>query len=114
MRVTRSQLQFEADVDIKPTTIRPLYRAQLLQLAGILGPAALLSPTLVEELLASFELPQGEQIAEELLANLQQQGGLAAMPGGKQAVPGTPNASNGASPLGTQNPLGAINGTMGL
>ena len=117
LRVTRSQLQFEADVTVLPSTIRPIYRAQLLQLVSLLGPQlVLLSPTLIQELLASFELPQGDRIAEELLANLKQQAmALAAQQAAKgQAVPGTPNPQSAASPLGTQNPLGAVSGGRGV
>jgi hypothetical protein len=117
MRVSRSQLQFEADVDIQSSTIRPLYRAQLLQLAGILGPLVMTSPTFLEEVLASFEVPQGEQIAQELLAGIRQQaqakaGGMGM--GQNGMVPGTPNAQSAGSPLGTQNPLGAVSATGGL
>lgn len=114
LQVTREKLQMEAQVSIQPSTIRPLYRAQLLQLTSLLGPAALLSPTLVEEVLHSFELPQGERITQELLANLQQQGGLAALGGGNRTAPGAPNPQSAGSPLGTQNPLGAVSGVNGL
>ncbi len=117
LRVSRSMLQMEADVKVQPSTIRPIYRAQLLQLTQLLGPAALLSPTLLEELLHSFELPQGDRIAEELLANLQQQGGLAALQG-KAGPPGAggprPQPGSAASPLQTQNPLGAVSGGRGM
>lgn len=119
LRVTRSELQFEADVSVLPSTIKPLYQARLLQLAKLLGPAALLSPTLVEELLESFDLPFGEQIAEELLANLQRQNALSALQGSRAAPreglpqPGQGNGATGvASPLGPSggNPLAAVNG----
>jgi hypothetical protein len=116
MRVTRSQLQFEADVQVLPSTVRPLHRAQLLQLVSLLGPMAMMSPTLLEELLASFELPQGEQIAEEILAAVQQQqaAGMGMPPRGPQ-VPGTPTPGGSpGNPLGTQNPLGAVSATGGL
>jgi hypothetical protein len=92
-----------------------------LQLVNILGPqVAMMSPTLLEELLASFELPQGDQIAEEIITNLRQQAAMmAAMQqqkamgaGAGRPMPGQPNAQNGASPMATQNPLGAVAGGM--
>jgi len=125
LRVSRAGLQMEAQVSVQPSTMRPVYRAQLLQLVQLLGPAALLSPTLVEEVLNSFELPQGDRIAEEILSNLQrqqqmqqmqqmqQQGGLPGMPGrpgGRPPLPGTPQPQAAASPLGTTNTLGAVTG----
>jgi hypothetical protein len=114
LRVTRSELTAEADIRILPSTIKPVYRAQLLQLAKILGPIAMLSPTLVEQFLLSFDLPYAEQIAEEILTNIQRQGGMAAMMGkGQQQQGGT----SGASPLGQNggNPLAAVNtGAQGL
>ncbi len=94
LEVSRSQLEFDALVQVMPSAIRPVQRAQLLQLLRILGPAALLSPTLVEAVIESFDLPQGTQIAEELLANLRQQGGLQALQGrqgGQRAPTGTAN-----------------------
>src|SRR5919108_188165 len=39
-RVTREQLQCEADVQVLPASARPLQQAQLLRLVGILGPLA--------------------------------------------------------------------------
>lgn len=110
-RVTRSELVAEADIAVVPSTIKPVYRAQLLQLAKVLGPMALLSPTLVEEFIKSFDLPYAEQIAEELLTNLQRQGGLAAMRGKS----GQAGGQSAASPLGQNggNPLAAVNTGMG-
>lgn len=114
LKVTRSELQQEAQVKVLLTTARPIYRAQLLQLVSILGPAALMSPTLMEELMASFELPQGERIAEEIMANLQRQQQLAAQQQAAKTagapVPGRPTLNGAASPVGTQNPLGAVSG----
>lgn len=119
IKVSRTDLQMEADVQAVPSTVRPIYRAQLLQLVNILGPAAFMSPTLLEELLASFELPQGEQIAEEIITNLRQQAAMMAqqqqqraMGGARPQQPGLPANVNGASPLQTQNPLGAVSGGM--
>lgn len=116
LKVTRSQLEFETDVTVKPSTIRPVYRAQLLQLMQVLGPMALMSPTLLEELLLSFELPQGDRIATEILQGIrqqQQQQMLLKAQGGGQ-VPGTPTPSQGANPIGSQNPLGAVSGIRGV
>jgi hypothetical protein len=119
LKVSRQDLQMEADVVAVPSTIRPIYRAQLLQLINLLGPTALMSPTLLEELIKSFELPQAERIAEEITANLRQQAAMAqqlaqqkAMGAGGRPLPGQPTPQNGANPLGTQNPLGAVSGGM--
>ena len=129
LKVSRTELQMQASVMAIPSTARPIYRAQLLQLAGILGPVALMSPTFLEELLHSFELPQGERIAQEITLNLRQQQAMAAQaaqakmlpqaPGGASAagrgpVPGTPNGQSAANPVGTQNPLGAVSAGRGM
>jgi hypothetical protein len=121
LQVTRSMLTMEVEIKAVPSTVRPVYRAQLLQLVQLLGPTALLSPTLLEELLHSFEIPQEERIAEELMLGLKQQQQMAQMaaqakmgggvPGGASpasaSIPGGPQPGSAASPLGTQNPLGA-------
>jgi hypothetical protein len=116
LKVSRAELQMEANVTVVPSTARPLYRAQLLQLANILGPIAMMSPTFLEELLHSFELPQGDRIADEITSNLRQQAAMMAQmqqqKAGGRPMPGMPNAQNGANPVGTQNPLGAVSGGM--
>jgi hypothetical protein len=120
LRVSRSHLQMDSDVSVVPSTMRPIYRAQLLQLTQILGPAALLSPTLLEELLHSFELPQGDRIAEEIIGNLRQQALMQQMAqmqkqGGAGPMPGArPQPQSAASPLQTQNPLSVVAGGRGL
>lgn len=75
LRVTREQLQAEADVLVLPGSMKPrslpMERGQLLQLVRILGPAALASPTLIDELLRSFDLLAGDRITEEITTNMQ-------------------------------------------
>jgi hypothetical protein len=75
LRVTREQLQAEADVVVLPGSMKPrslpVERGQLLQLVRILGPAALASPTLIDELLRSFDLLAGDRITEEITTNMQ-------------------------------------------
>ena len=110
LQVSRTQLQFEAEVDVLPSAARPLQQAQLLRLASVLGPLVFTSPTFLEELLASFDLPQGDRIAEEIMINLrnvqqqqQQQGG--------QAPQGS---ANGAQRTMRTGPLGTVGGRVGL
>ena len=142
LKVTRTELQMESSVIAVPSTARPIYRAQLLQLAQILGPQVMMSPTFLEELLKSFELPQGDRIAEEITTNLRQQqqmaaqmaqakmaggaggpggpggaaGGAGGMPGagGRPGMPGLPNGQSAASPMQTQNPLAAVSAGRGM
>jgi hypothetical protein len=75
LRVTREQLQAEADVVVLPGSMKPrslpMERGQLMQLVKILGPAALASPTLIDELLRSFDLLAGDRITEEITTNMQ-------------------------------------------
>lgn len=109
-RVTRSQLGMQADLTVMPSTIKPIQRAQLMQVAQMLGPLALMSPTLVESFLLSFDLPNAEQIAEEILANVQKMGGPQALLGKQQGAGGpggegttSPIARNGMQPFVSAN-----------
>jgi len=96
LRVSRSELQFEADVEVLPSAARPLQQTQLLRLVSVLGPLAMTSPTFLEELLASFDLPQGGRIAEEIMVNLRQMQQQAQQaPGGQ---PGNAQRSFGTGP----------------
>jgi hypothetical protein len=130
LKVTRSDLLMEVDVQAVSSTIRPVYRAQLLQLVQLLGPTALLSPTLLEELLHSFELPQGDQISDEIMLALKQQrdqqaqmqqaqmqakmGGALPQQPAPGGMPGQPQPQSAGMPNGTQNPLGAVAGMQGM
>lgn len=98
LRVTREQLQAEADVVVLPGSMKPrslpMERGQLLQLVRILGPAALASPTLIDELLRSFDLLAGDRITEEITTNMQRllqaQQAQAAGPGAGASSPTPP------------------------
>lgn len=107
LRVTRSQLQFEADVDVMPNAARPLQQAQLLRLASVMGPLTFTSPTFLEELLASFDLPQGDRIAEELMLTVRQF--TQAQQQGRNSVQGAAQR-NGNQELLRRNPLGTVGG----
>ncbi|MGI9298586.1 MAG: hypothetical protein ACR2QC_11925 [Gammaproteobacteria bacterium] len=111
LQVSRSQLQFEADVEVKPSTARPLQQAQLLRLASVMGPLVFTSPTFLEELLASFDLPQGDRIAEELMMTVRQfqQGQQQGDQGGGSPLSGAAQR-NGASQLTRRGPLGTVGG----
>lgn len=114
LKVSQEDLQMESTVVVKPSTMRPIYRTQLMQLTSLLGPAALLSPTLLEELLTSFELPAGDRIAQEILSNLRQQQQAQQPPQPGRPVPGTPNVQNGANPVGSRQPLAVVSGLGGV
>lgn len=106
LRVGRSELQFEADVEVLPSASRPLQQTQLLRLASVLGPMAFGSPTFMEELLASFDLPQGNRIAEEIMASMRQMMMQQMQPAQGQAGDARRSFRNG--------PMGAIGGTAGI
>lgn len=109
MQVTRAQLQWEADVEVLPSAARPLQQTQLLRLASVLGPLAFGSPTFVEELLMSFDLPQGERIAEEITLSLRQ------MQQAQQQMQAMPQGDNGAAKRSLRTgPLGAVGGRVGV
>jgi len=106
LAVSRSQLQFEADVEVLPSAARPLQQTQLLRLASVLGPLAFGSPTFVEELLSSFDLANGARISEEILLSMRQMGEQMAMqPQGQPA--------NARRTLRT-GPRGLAGGTVGI
>jgi hypothetical protein len=111
--VSRSELQFEADVEVLPSAARPLQQAQLLRLAAVLGPVALSSPTFLEELITSFDLAQGARIAEEILLGMRQQALMAAQGMGVPSA-GTRRSGTGTGlarqVTGRQSPLSQIGG----
>ena len=113
LQVTRERLQFEADVDVLPSASRPLQQAQLLRLAQVLGPVVFTSPTFMEELFDSFDLPQGERIAVELQANMRRIEQQQAQQGQEQT--GQPTVPTGQENGAVQpNVLQAVRGGVGL